>query len=191
MTAITWPLERSTGRLWNGSHRPDYSQFYKDSPVRHKTSLGVRYVEILGSAPLGGLISAFDRLPVAPALPDAGPGRRDELIRQVAGYLALADDWDGYGGVAAGPEAVGDAVRFVSQLPESLPLPKPMVSGSGVVGLYWEGNDRYASIDFDGSGFYCYIADRPNDEHGEDRVPVSQGPTQRLIEVIAETTDRF
>lgn len=64
-----------------------------------------------------------------------------------------------------------------------------MISGSGVIGLYWEGNGCYASIDFDGSGYYCYIADCGDEEAGEDKVPVAQALPQRLLEVIAMTAD--
>lgn len=115
---------------------------------------------------------------------------KSRLIAQVVAYQTLADDWDGYGGVPASLGAVADAVALLTAMPASLPLPKPMIAGNGVIGLYWEANDRYASIDFDGGGDYCYIADRPDSEHGEDQVPVSQGLTQDLIEVIAETADQ-
>jgi len=111
------------------------------------------------------------------------------LTSQLVEYLILPDDWDGYDGKAASLATVMDAFEFLRRYPSTLPKPKPMISGSGVIGLYWEGNDCYASIDFDGSGYYCYIADRPGDEEGEDRVPVSNPLPQRLIEVIAETAD--
>jgi len=60
-----------------------------------------------------------------------------------------------------------------------------MMSGSGIIGLYWEENDCYASIDFDGSGYYCYIADSAD----EDRVRAAGILPYRLAEVIAMTAN--
>jgi len=116
---------------------------------------------------------------------------REALSSQLVEYQSLPDDWDGYGGKAASIEAVMDSVRFLTRFPSMFPLPKPMVSGSGVIGLYWEGNGYYASIDFDGSGYYCYIADSADEEAGEDKVPVAQTLPQRLLEVITMTADDF
>jgi len=104
-------------------------------------------------------------------------------------YQSLPDDWDGYGGKAASIEAVMDSVRFLLRFPSTFPLPKPMISGSGVIDLYWEGNGCYASIDFDGSGHYCYIADSTDEENGEDQVPVAQTPPHCRAGVIVMTAD--
>jgi hypothetical protein len=111
------------------------------------------------------------------------------LISEIYEYQALSDDWDGYGGAAANFETFMDAYHFLARFPSTLPHPKPMIGGSGVIGLYWEGNGCYASIDFDGSGFYCYIADSEYEEAGEDKVAVENMLPQRLAEVIAATAD--
>jgi hypothetical protein len=108
-----------------------------------------------------------------------------ELTSRIVEYSNLADDWDGYGGKAARLATVMDALDFLRRYPSTLPKPRPTVTGAGVIGLYWEGNGCYASIDFDGSGGYCYLADRPGDKGGEDRVPLSAPLPQRLLEVIA------
>jgi len=113
----------------------------------------------------------------------------NELTSRIVEYSNLADDWDGYGGKAASLATVMDALDFFRHYPMTLPRPKSMITGAGVIGLYWEGNGCYVSIDFDGSGCYCYIADRSEDEGGEDRVSISEPLPQRLIEVIADTTD--
>lgn len=111
------------------------------------------------------------------------------LMLTIAGYLNLPDDWDGYGGKAASLDAVTDALSFLEHFPTTFPLPKPMMAGSGVIGLYWERDDRYASIDFDGSGSYCYIADSANEENGEDAVAIDSPLPQALVELIATTAD--
>jgi hypothetical protein len=119
--------------------------------------------------------------------PDADP--EVSLFARIFDYHSLPSDWDGYEGEAASIETVMDAFRFLSHFPSTLPQPKPMVGGSGVIGLYWEGNGFYASIDFDGTGFYCYIADSPNEEGGDDAVPVRSPLPQRLAEIIAATAE--
>ncbi len=122
------------------------------------------------------------------------PAERDaksNLLFKIAEYCNLPENWDGYGGVAASLTTFYDAFHFLYRFPSTLPLPKPMIGGSGVIGLYWEGNGCYASIDFDGSGYYCYIADSADEESGQDAVPVDSQLPQRLAEVIAETMDTF
>ncbi|WP_133510241.1 hypothetical protein [Candidatus Thiosymbion oneisti] len=116
---------------------------------------------------------------------------KEALLLQLAEYQSLPDNWDGYGGKTASMATVMDSARFLLQFPSTFPLPKPMISGSGVISLYWEGNGCYASIDFDGSGYYCYIADSADEENGEDQVPVAQTLPPRLAEVIVMTVDDF
>lgn len=117
--------------------------------------------------------------------------KKSNLLSKFVDYNNLPDDWDGYGGIAASLDTVLNAVHFLQRFPSTLPLPKPMIGGSGVIGLYWEGNGCYASIDFDGSGYYCYIADSLDEESGQDAVPVDAPLPQRLAEVIAMTMDAF
>jgi len=130
-----------------------------------------------------------------PTCPGTRAAERDakelNLLSKIADYNNLPDDWDGYGGVAASLATVLNAVHFLQRFPSTLPLPKPMIGGSGLIGLYWEGNGCYASIDFDGSGYYCYIADSSDEESGQDAVPVDAPLPQRLAEVIAMTMDAF
>jgi len=112
------------------------------------------------------------------------------LLRTLMSYLALRDDWDGYGGRAATWKAVSDAIVFLARLPRTLPLPRPMVAGSSIVGLYWERGHLYASIDFDGSGMFCYITDRAGNAQGEENVKVDEGSLPSgLTEMLREIAD--
>lgn len=145
-----------------------------------------------GAVPVGNLGADICQAPAWETADSKGQADGNpNLTSRLVEYLTLGDDWDGYEGKAASLETVMDAFNFLQHFPSTLPQPKPMIAGSGVIGLYWEGNGCYASIDFDGSEHYCYIADRADDEWGEDQVPVSAALPQRLIEVIAETTDRL
>ena len=126
----------------------------------------------------------------AGALTDVAHARavvNQALLAKLAEYTHLPDDWDGYGGKAAAVEAFLDTFDFLMQLPVTFPQAQPMIAGSGVIGLYWEGNGCYASVEFAGGGAYYYIADTPQEEHGEDSVPVKAPLPPSLAEVIVAT----
>jgi hypothetical protein len=110
-------------------------------------------------------------------------------ISKIAEYADLPDGWDGYGGKAPDTDTFVDARDFIERLPSTFPAPQPMIGGSGVIGFYWEGNGCYASVELDGSGSYCYIADTLEQESGEDAIS-TRGPfPQRLSQAIMATAD--
>jgi hypothetical protein len=181
-TTVCWPPSSNPGHYFFGQ-ASSINQRYDASPTPWSWISGFvarPKQPIYAESPVPAKTTA---IPLDRA--DANPN----LLTQIADYLSLPDDWDGYGGKPANLATVMDTFDFLKRYPSTFPTPKPMIGGSGVIGLYWEGNGCYASIDFDGSGHYCYISDRPGDEWGEDRVPVADQLPQRLIEVIAETTD--
>ena len=97
--------------------------------------------------------------------------RVDKLIQQLNDYLNLKENWDAYNGVAPRVKTINDAIKFVKSLPKKIPLPEPMIAGSGTVGLYWDSQGIYAEIGFEGDGtFWCYGEDNQGNEAGEDRV---------------------
>lgn len=101
--------------------------------------------------------------------------RLDKLIGQLYEYLNLKTDWDGYGGVAPTKKIVNDAIQLVKTLPQFIPLPEPMLAGSGVVGLYWDDKGIYAEIGFEGDGtFWCYAEDSEGNETGEDVIDLGE-----------------
>lgn len=115
----------------------------------------------------------------------AGTDARQALIQKLGEYTSLPDDWDGYGGTAATIETFLDTCDFLKRYPSTFPTPKPMIGSSGVIGLYWEDNDCYASIEFDGSGCYCYTADCPGNSCRAERVPVSDALPRQLSEFLS------
>lgn len=154
--------------------------------VKSSSDAGVIWVDFSKSAPDSA--REFTLRDSDSALAGKGTAK-SRLISVIYDYRVLPDDWDGYGGAAASLDTFMDAYHFLAKFPSALPQPKPMIGGSGVIGLYWEGNGCYASIDFDGSGFYCYIADSEDEGAGEDKVSVETMLPQRLAEVIAATAD--
>lgn len=84
----------------------------------------------------------------------------NKLVGTLNGYGNLPEDWDGYGGVPPMSETVSDASNVVSLLPREVPLPKPMLSGNGNIGLYWKTDDLYLDIEFEGDGTFSYYAEK-------------------------------
>jgi hypothetical protein len=68
---------------------------------------------------------------------------------QLDGYGSLRNGWDGEGSLAPSGKDISRAIAFVDSLPSAIPLPKPMVSADGQIGLYWNREDKYADINFD------------------------------------------
>lgn len=98
--------------------------------------------------------------------------RMSALETELISYSSLSHGWDGYDGQPANSRATLDALAYLKALPADLPCPKAMLAGSGVVGLYWDYGDRYASIDFEGDGSYTYLIDTPNGYSGDEGVGV-------------------
>jgi hypothetical protein len=46
-------------------------------------------------------------------------------------------DWDGYGALALEKDSIFGAVKFITLLPSSMPMPEISAEPSGVVGLEW------------------------------------------------------
>ena len=104
---------------------------------------------------------------------DVPKDKRILLIGRLNSYLSLPDDWDGYDGVAPNKQTVDDAIRLLHLLPNRVSTPKPMLGSSGTVGLYWEKEDLYIEICFDGDETFWYYARNDNTELSEDDVSLN------------------
>ena len=109
----------------------------------------------------------------------------DKLIEQLLDYLNLKEDWDGYGGVAPFEKTVNETILFVKTLPKMMPLPEPMIAGSGIIGLYWDNQGIYVEIGFEGDGtFWCYAEDAEGHEAGEDSILVGDELPSDLLKIL-------
>jgi hypothetical protein len=114
---------------------------------------------------------------------------KTSLEGELLDYLNLPNGWDGYEGVPPKRQTIGDAIRFVKKLPKSIPLPKPMLGGSGVVGLYWDKQDIYADVCFAGDGtFWYYAKDAKGNKVGEDEVHLNNQLPVPLLNIISVLT---
>jgi hypothetical protein len=71
------------------------------------------------------------------------------VTAELDGYGSLHDGWDGEDSVAPSSSDIASAIAFVDSLPSAIPLPKPMISSDGQIGLYWSKGEKYADINFD------------------------------------------
>ena len=104
---------------------------------------------------------------------------KERLAGKLMTYLRLEKDWDGYGGVPPTAQAVSDALTFIENLRAgfpALPLPKPMLSGDGEVGLYWDQAGVFADVGFTGDGTLSYYVESESGEnHGKDDISLDDG----------------
>lgn len=90
----------------------------------------------------------------------------DLLKMDLKAYLSLEDGWDNQDSKAVLVETINTAIQFVDKLPSGIPLPKPMLSNNGEIGLYWDIGDIYADVSFEeGNSLSIFLRDRSDEEH--------------------------
>ena len=90
------------------------------------------------------------------------PVKQDLVAARLMSYLDLKNGWDGFGGMAPTSSAVSDALEFLRQVPGNIPVPQPMLSGDGEVGLLWKRGEVYIDIGFIGDKLFSYYAEGEN-----------------------------
>lgn len=75
--------------------------------------------------------------------------RYSALVYQVKLYETLEPGWDGINSVPPSMETLETAIRFLGLIPLTLMMPMPMVSGSGVIGFYWDSPTSYIDVEID------------------------------------------
>jgi len=101
--------------------RPDW--VVDERVSRHSTGATGTNTNELVSAPMVATESIL-----MPPSPSMVSDRRVLLAQEIQTYKFLKNGWDGEGSVAALPESMAAALRFVDQLPGGLPLPGAMLS---------------------------------------------------------------
>jgi hypothetical protein len=97
----------------------------------------------------------------------------DKIKKEIKGYSALEDNYDGYDGVAPKRTIVNAALKLINILEEIKPkilIPKAMLSPSGNIGLYWniKGEGQYIEIEIDSKHYYNYILKDKDLLNGDD-----------------------
>lgn len=110
------------------------------------------------SAPLND-DTACELLSTSAAAPSLAPAylATDRAIDPIAWlkveldtYAKVEAGWDGPRSLAPDPSHVEEAKAFVDLLPAGLLLPKPMLSPTGEIGLYWRGEGLFADVVMEG-----------------------------------------
>ncbi len=83
----------------------------------------------------------------------------EKLCQKLRSYPDLGENWDGEGSKTPSQRAVNDALTFLENRPNGIPLPHPEVGSEGEVGVYWDirRTDVFAEVVFEGDGTYYYL----------------------------------
>jgi hypothetical protein len=129
-------------------------------------------------APLHSTFSASDTTALASYMPQGAMmlSRIDWLAEQLRAYKMLEPGWDGEGSKQPSADHVDAAVRLVRSIPSGFPLPKPMLSANGDVGLYWETEHWVADAEIENDNSFSFFVrkiDRSNERYFSDEVIAS------------------
>lgn len=88
----------------------------------------------------------------------AGPllSSKTLLQEELESYSELRAAWNGPDSLAPTRGAITSAQTFADIVPSRLPLPRPMISENGEIGLYWDLEEGYADATFtaDGTAYF-------------------------------------
>lgn len=148
---------------------PARGWFSQDNVLRKMSTAFVPLLGLAGAPANAAPVSSANELVITPAQ----NGRAEQMMalqRTLIDYKFLTHDWDGYDGQPAKATALRDVLEFLVQLPHTLPVPSPMLSGSGAIGLYWDRGTHYASLEFEGDGTYTWLTDGPDGYGGSEGI---------------------
>jgi hypothetical protein len=92
-----------------------------------------------------------------------------KLEGELYSYLELDENWDGYGGTIPDKELINSCQEIIEKLKKlGLNAPKPMLTGSGEVGLYWKDDTTYIELSFEEEDTFSYIIDNGKNIVGEE-----------------------
>ncbi len=148
---------------------PARGWFSQDSVLRKMSTAFVPLLGLAGAPANAAPVPSAHEL-VITAAQNGRAEQMTALLRTLIDYQFLPHDWDGYGGQPAKAAALLDTLEFLLQLPHTLPVPSPMLSGSGTIGLYWDRGTHYASLEFEGDGTYTSLTDGPDGYGGAEGV---------------------
>ena len=83
---------------------------------------------------------------------------RESLKREIVAYGQYDHDWNGPNTVGPTFDQIKAANSFVEAIPARLPLPRPMLSFNGEIGLYWDVSGGYAEASFKSDGNMSFFS---------------------------------
>jgi hypothetical protein len=89
-------------------------------------------------------------------LPSISP--RELLKREILTYSDFGSNWDGVDSAEPSQIAIQEMLAFIDAIPSRLSLPRPMISSSGEIGVYWDLRNGYAEVSFDSKGVALFFS---------------------------------
>ncbi len=87
---------------------------------------------------------------------------RELLKRETKAYSLLEAGWDEDGSQPPSKIAMNKALFSIDAIPARLPLPRPMLSSNGELGLYWDLESGYAELSFETNGLVSFFSRKTN-----------------------------
>ncbi len=87
---------------------------------------------------------------------------RELLKSETKAYSLLEAGWDGEGSQPPSKIAMNNALRSIDAIPARLPLPRPMLSPNGELGLYWDLDGGYAELSVETNGQMSFFSRKAN-----------------------------
>lgn len=123
----------------------------------------------------------------APAF--AAMDKADWLKAEIESYGLLPAGWDGEGSVGASAEAIEGAKRLIEMLPAGVEIPKPMITSSGELGLYWKSAAYYADLVIEGKDVFSLFVrsrERADREFYFDALPIAENGTATIRDMFRQ-----
>lgn len=121
---------------------------------------------ILSAAPLWSSTTASQYTSAAHAL-----DKIEWLKAELESYKSLTSGWDGEGSLPADGAHIYAAGQILSLLPAGIPLPKPMLSADGEVGLYWKSSEYLADAVIEDADHFSFFIRSLKDGNQEIFIP--------------------
>ena len=105
--------------------------------------------------------------------PDVMPtlSAREQLKKETQTYSTLKSGWDGPDSLPPSVPSMETALHLIDALPARLPLPRPMLSFNGELGLYWDLHGGYAELSVETGGQISFFSrDAKGLEHFEENL---------------------
>ena len=83
---------------------------------------------------------------------------REQLKRETKSYSTLKSGWDGTDSLPPSVLSMEIALHLIDALPARLPLPRPMLSSNGELGLYWDLHGGYAELSVETDGQISFFS---------------------------------
>lgn len=87
---------------------------------------------------------------------------REQLKREMKSYSLLSSGWGDANSAIPTSHSMEITLLLIDKLPARLPLPRPMLSHNGELGLYWDLQQGYAELGIERDGLVTFFSRESN-----------------------------